>query len=51
MAAKYDAGAKVYESAAEFGCHRATVAERLKKAGVVLRASDQRPKILTQWQI
>jgi hypothetical protein len=24
----------VYELAAEFGCHRATVAERLKKAGV-----------------
>ena len=34
MALKYDAGATVYELAAEFGCHRATLAERLKKAGV-----------------
>jgi DNA-binding Lrp family transcriptional regulator len=37
MALRYDAGATVYELAAEFGCHRATVAERLKKAGVVIR--------------
>jgi len=37
MAAKYKTGATVYELADEFGCHRATVAERLKKAGVVLR--------------
>ena len=37
MAAKYEAGATVYELAAEFGCHRATVAERLKKAGIAMR--------------
>jgi predicted transcriptional regulator len=37
MAAKYKAGATVYELAAEFGCHRATVAERLKKAGIAMR--------------
>ena len=37
MAAKYEAGATVYELAAEFGCHRTTVAERLKKAGIVMR--------------
>ena len=37
MTAKYKAGATVYELAAEFGCHRATVAERLKKAGIVMR--------------
>jgi predicted transcriptional regulator len=37
MATKYEAGATVYELAAEFGCHRATVAERLKKAGIAMR--------------
>ena len=37
MTTKYNAGATVYELATEFGCHRATVAERLKKAGVVMR--------------
>ena len=37
MATKYEAGATVYELAAEFGCHRTTVATRLKKAGVTLR--------------
>ena len=37
MATKYEAGATVYELAAEFGCHRTTVAERLKKAGIVMR--------------
>jgi DNA-directed RNA polymerase specialized sigma24 family protein len=37
MAAKYQTGATVYELAAEFGCHRATVASRLKKAGIVMR--------------
>lgn len=40
MAAKYQAGATVYELAAEFGCHRATVAERLKKAGIVMRGQS-----------
>ena len=37
MAEKYLAGATVYELAAEFDCHRATVAVRLKVAGVVMR--------------
>jgi predicted transcriptional regulator len=37
MTTKYEAGATVYELAAEFGCHRTTVAERLKKAGIVMR--------------
>ena len=36
MAARYQAGA-VYELAAEFGCHRTTVAGRLKKAEVSMR--------------
>jgi DNA-directed RNA polymerase specialized sigma24 family protein len=40
MAAKYEEGATVYELAAEFGCHRATVAERLKKAGIVMRGQS-----------
>ena len=34
---RYIAGANVYELAAEFGCHRATIAERLKLAGVMVR--------------
>ena len=37
IATKYVAGATVYELAAELGCHRTTVAERLKKAGIVMR--------------
>ena len=37
MAAKYEAGATVYELAAEFGCHRTTVAERLKRVGIAMR--------------
>jgi AraC-like DNA-binding protein len=37
MAAKYEAGATVYELAADFGCHRATIAERLKKVGITMR--------------
>ena len=37
MAAKYEAGATVYELAAEFGCHRTIVAERLKRAGIATR--------------
>jgi lambda repressor-like predicted transcriptional regulator len=40
MAAKYAAGATVYEVADEFGCNRATVADRLKRAGVKLRLSS-----------
>jgi DNA-directed RNA polymerase specialized sigma24 family protein len=37
MSAKYGAGATVYELAAEFGCHRTTVAARLKMAGNEMR--------------
>jgi lambda repressor-like predicted transcriptional regulator len=32
----------VYELAAEFGCHRTTIADRLKKAGIAIRG--QSPK-------
>lgn len=46
MAAKYEEGATVYELAAEFGCHRTTVAERLKKAGVVLRGQRPTPEAI-----
>jgi transposase-like protein len=42
MVARYKGGATVYELAAEFGCNRATVATRLKKAGVSMRL--QSPK-------
>ena len=44
MAAKYEEGATVYELAAEFGCHRATVAERLKKAGIAMRLQSPTPE-------
>jgi lambda repressor-like predicted transcriptional regulator len=37
VAKRYNAGATVYELAVEFGCHRATIAERLKLAGVSMR--------------
>ena len=37
LAARYEAGATVYELAAEFGCHRTTVSARLKEAGVRMR--------------
>lgn len=46
MAAKYEAGATVYELAAEFGCHRASVAERLKKAGTVMRGQSPTPQAI-----
>lgn len=46
MATKYEAGATVYELAAEFGCHRATVAERLKKAGVEMRGQSPSPEVI-----
>jgi transposase-like protein len=44
MAAKYEAGATVYELAAEFGCHRTTIAKRLKKAGIVMRGQSPAPE-------
>ena len=37
IAERYNAGATVYELAAEFGCRQATIAERLKLAGVTMR--------------
>ena len=37
LAAQYEKGATVYQLAAQFGCHRTTVAERLKKAGIRMR--------------
>ena len=39
MAHRYKQGATVYELAAEFGCNRTTVAERLKRIGLELRGS------------
>jgi uncharacterized protein (DUF433 family) len=46
MATRYQAGATVYELAAEFGCHRATIAERLKKAGTVMRGQSPTPEVI-----
>jgi DNA-binding Lrp family transcriptional regulator len=46
MAARYEAGATVYELATEFGCHRTTVAERLKKAGIVMRGQSPTPDVI-----
>ena len=46
MAAKYEAGATVYELAAEFGCHRTTIAERLKKAGISMRGQSPTPEAI-----
>lgn len=43
MAARYDEGATVYELSAEFRCNRQTVAERLKKTGVILRFNSPTP--------
>jgi transposase-like protein len=40
MAVRYEGGATVYELAAEFGCNRVTVAERLKKSGVRMRVQS-----------
>ena len=48
MATKYEAGATVYELAAEFGCHRTTVAERLKKAGVAIRLRSPAPGVVDE---
>ena len=44
MATKYEAGATVNELAAELGCHRTTVAERLKQAGTVMRGQSPTPE-------
>jgi transposase-like protein len=46
MTSKYEAGATVYELAAEFGCHRATVSERVKKAGIVMRGQSPTPDVI-----
>ena len=35
----------MYDLAAEFGCHRSTVAARVKKAGIVMRG--QSPEAVT----
>jgi len=40
MVARYQEGATVYELATEFGCHRTTVAERLKKVGIAMRGQS-----------
>ena len=44
MAVRYQEGATVYELATEFGCHRTTIAERLKKAGTVMRGHSPTPR-------
>lgn len=44
MIARYKGGATVYELAAEFGCHRTTVAERLKKLEIVMRGQSPTPE-------
>ena len=36
----------MYELAAEFGCHRTTVAERLKKAGISMRGQSPTPEVI-----
>ena len=46
MASKYEAGATVYELAAEFGCHRTTVAERLKKSAIAMRGQSPSPEAI-----
>ncbi len=54
VAERYNAGATVYELAAEFGCHRATIAERLKLAGFTLRhqptTTDQVDEIIRLYE-
>jgi lambda repressor-like predicted transcriptional regulator len=40
MAARYQEAATVCELASEFGCNRLTVAERLKKNGIAMRAQS-----------
>jgi len=46
MAEKYQMGATVYELAAEYCCHRTTVAERLKKAGIAMRGQSPTPGVI-----
>ena len=36
----------MYELAAEFGCHRTTVAVRLKKAGIAMRGQPATPEAI-----
>jgi DNA-directed RNA polymerase specialized sigma24 family protein len=50
IATKYVAGATVYELAAELGCHRTTVAERLKKAGVVMRLQSPEAVVIASME-
>jgi hypothetical protein len=51
LAARYEEGATVYELAAEFGCNRATVAERLKRAGISLRLQSPTDEVVDQMVI
>ena len=46
MAVRYHEGATVYELAKEFGIRRATVSERLKKAGVSMRCQPPRSELI-----
>ena len=48
MAARYKEGATVYELAAEFGCNRTTVAERLKRAGITMRLQSPSPEMIDE---
>ena len=43
---RYNEGATVYELANEFGIRRATVSERLKKAGVSMRCKSPRSELI-----
>lgn len=36
----------VYELATEYGCRRTIVAERLKKAGVLMRGQSPKPEAI-----
>ena len=38
----------MYELAAEFGCNRVTVAERLKKAGITMRLQSPSPEVVDE---
>ena len=43
---RYNEGATAYELAEEFGIRRATVSERLKKAGVSMRCKSPRSELI-----